>query len=102
MNRLENNSQPLIWFVASLLCAFVAGCGGNNNDGGGAQSGGVAGIEPTVTFAAPANVATGVATNSKVTAGRNHVLYRRQHDEGDAERQSVVSGFFDHHGGHRH
>jgi Domain of unknown function (DUF4382) len=31
MNKLKNNSKPLIWFMGLLLTAFVAGCG---SDGG--------------------------------------------------------------------
>jgi hypothetical protein len=28
MNRLESSFKPLMWFIALLLAAFAAGCGG--------------------------------------------------------------------------
>ena len=34
MNKLKNNSKPLIWCMGLLLTAFVAGCG-SGGDGGG-------------------------------------------------------------------
>lgn len=30
MNRFENINKPMMWFMALLLTAFVAGCGGND------------------------------------------------------------------------
>lgn len=36
MNRFESVTKPLMWFMALLLVAFVAGCGGG--DGGGVAS----------------------------------------------------------------
>ena len=57
-------------FIALLLSALVAGCGGSD-DGRASILGGrgvAAVIKPTVTFTAPANLATGVAINSKVAA----------------------------------
>lgn len=37
MNKLKNNSKPLIWFMGLLLTAFVAGCG-SGGDGGGSTA----------------------------------------------------------------
>ena len=34
MNRFGSFSKPLMWFMALLLAAFVAGCGGGGGDGG--------------------------------------------------------------------
>src|SRR5450759_4922299 len=31
MNRFENITKPLMWFMALLLTAFVAGCGGGSS-----------------------------------------------------------------------
>ena len=33
MNKFESNSKRLIWFIAFLLTAFVAGCGGGGDGG---------------------------------------------------------------------
>jgi len=44
MNRFENVTKPLMWFMALLLTALVAGCGGGSQDpilGGGGIGGGV-------------------------------------------------------------
>ncbi|HKQ33704.1 MAG TPA: DUF4382 domain-containing protein [Nitrospiraceae bacterium] len=38
MNKLKNNSKPLIWFMGLLLTAFVAGCGSGGDGGGGATA----------------------------------------------------------------
>ena len=35
MNRIERYFNPLRWFAALVLAAFVAGCGGGGGDGGG-------------------------------------------------------------------
>ena len=37
MNKLKNNSKPLIWFMGLLLTGFVAGCG-SGGDGGGSTA----------------------------------------------------------------
>jgi hypothetical protein len=37
MNKLKNNSKPLIWLMGLLLAGFVAGCG-SGGDGGGATA----------------------------------------------------------------
>ena len=39
MNRFEILSKPLMWFMALLLAAFVAGCGSGGGADGGAVSG---------------------------------------------------------------
>jgi hypothetical protein len=51
-----------MWFMALLLAAFVAGCGGSGS-GGGADT-----TAPTVISTAPANAAAGVALNANITA----------------------------------
>jgi Ice-binding-like len=38
MNRFENITKPLMWFMALLLAAFVAGCGGSSSSSGPAPS----------------------------------------------------------------
>lgn len=38
MNKYNNNSKPLIWFMGLLLTAFVAGCSGGGDGGGGATA----------------------------------------------------------------
>ncbi|MCK9202392.1 MAG: ice-binding family protein [Gallionella sp.] len=79
MNRLENIKKPLSWFMALLLAAVVAGCGGGDgvpaaNPPPGTNTStvlpGVAGTtganvtNPTVISASPANLATNVATST--------------------------------------
>lgn len=39
MNKLKNNSKPLIWFMGLLLTAFVGGCSGGDGGGATAQPG---------------------------------------------------------------
>lgn len=50
MNRFGNLSKPRLWLMASLLAAFVAGCGGGGSGGGaGAGTGaGPAGASPSL------------------------------------------------------
>jgi hypothetical protein len=64
MNRIESYSKPPKWFLALALTALMAGCGSDSDQILGIP-GGVA-LKPTVTATAPANLATAVATNSKV------------------------------------
>lgn len=70
MNRFDGITKPLMWFMALLLAALTAGCGGS----GGASpilGAGTAGIAPTVTATVPlakTPIVTGVAINSKITA----------------------------------
>jgi len=42
MNKLKNNSKPLIWLMGLLLAGLVAGCGSGGNGG----SGGTASAQP--------------------------------------------------------
>jgi len=67
-NRFERVTKPLMWSMALLLVAFVAGCSGRGNDPilGGIGVG--AGLAPTVTSTVPANAATGVQINRRITA----------------------------------
>ncbi|MDD5176385.1 MAG: Ig-like domain-containing protein [Sterolibacterium sp.] len=67
-SKYERYSGFLTWFMALLLSALAAGCGGGGDGGrdpilGG---GGVAGLAPTVTAVAPLTNAIGVPTNTKI------------------------------------
>ena len=65
MSRFESfTTQPLTWFMALLLAAFVAGCG----DGNGAATTAADTTSPTVSATVPVNLATGVARNANITA----------------------------------
>ena len=70
MKKSASCSRFLTWFTVLLLSALAAGCGGGGGEGRdpilGSPS--IAATRPTVTFTAPANLATAVATNSNVTA----------------------------------
>ena len=65
MNKFESYSKRSIGLIALLLTAVVAGCGG-----GGDSAGAIAPaiVVPAVTSTSPANGATGVATNRKLSA----------------------------------
>ncbi|MDO8264519.1 MAG: Ig-like domain-containing protein [Gallionella sp.] len=66
MNKFESITKPLKWFMALLLAAFVAGCsGGSDPILGGSAVGAAA---PTVSSTVPANLATGVQINRRITA----------------------------------
>lgn len=64
MNRFESVTKPLMWFMALLLAALAAGCGGGQGPILG--SGGGAALAPTVTAVAPLANATGVPINTKI------------------------------------
>lgn len=77
MNKFGSLNKPLTWFMALLLAAVVAGCGGGGGVGGGvgASSGaavlpgaagtpGAAATDPTVGSASPSNSATNVPTST--------------------------------------
>lgn len=64
MNRFESVTKPVIWFMALLLAALTAGCGGGQGPILG--SGGGATLAPTVTAVAPVNNAVGVPINSTI------------------------------------
>lgn len=61
MNRFESITRPLMWSMALLLAAFVAGCGGDDDDAG-------PGLGPT------GAVCTGAACVSLGTAGNYAIL----------------------------
>lgn len=63
MNKFENITKPLMWFMALLLAAFVAGC---NSGGGGGGAGDI--TAPTVSHTVPLNADLNAMTNSKITA----------------------------------
>lgn len=69
MSRFECITNPLMWFMALLLTGFIAGCGGN---GGPILGGGGAGVgvltRPGVSLTVPADAATNVPANTKITA----------------------------------
>jgi len=74
MNRFESVTKPLMWLMALLLTALVAGCGGGSQDpilgGGGA---GVAGVVPPVPpIVAP--VAPGLGNCLVAVAGDPQIL----------------------------
>jgi len=67
MNRFKSYSRRLMCLIPFLLTAFVAGCGGgsdNNSIGPGL----VAAVAPIVTSSNPADAATAVSINRKITA----------------------------------
>ncbi len=70
MNRFKCVTKPLPWFMALLLTAIVAGCGGDATDpilgGGGAVK--QADARPRVSLTNPVADAPAVATNTKITA----------------------------------
>ncbi|OIR05617.1 hypothetical protein GALL_123610 [mine drainage metagenome] len=63
MNEIEKVAKPVTWFMAFLLTVFAAGCGGSSSG-----TVAVSPAAPKVSYTIPAANATGVATNSKVTA----------------------------------
>jgi hypothetical protein len=67
MNTFERYSRCLTWFMALLMVALAAGCGG----GSGGQdpilgASGIVAVAPTVTSVAPVNNATGVPVNNTI------------------------------------
>jgi len=75
MNKYEDNSKTLMWFVALALAGVVAGCGGGDGGGGGASD--AAGGTPTASGAGtgvggagrgPAPVDLGAAGNFVILA----------------------------------
>lgn len=56
-------TKPLLLLVAFLVVAFMVGCGAGSGGGVPADT-----VAPTVSSVAPANAATGIALNSKITA----------------------------------
>ena len=67
MKKIEGCSSALPWFMAALLSALAAGCGGG---GAGRDpilgAGAMTALPPTVTAAAPVNGASGVPINNAV------------------------------------
>ena len=71
MNKFVSYSGFPTWFIALLLSALTAGCGGGGGRDTILGTGGIAGVAPTVIATVPAAttpIATGVAINSKVSA----------------------------------
>lgn len=65
MNKFESVTKSLMWFMALLLAAFVAGCGGAGGQDPILGTGGGA-LAPTVTSVAPLPNATAVPINTKI------------------------------------
>jgi Ice-binding-like/Bacterial Ig-like domain len=70
MTRLQSYSRRLLCLLPLLLGALVAGCGDSSNDDNlaGPGSGGGVAVAPAVTSTTPADGATDVPTNRKITA----------------------------------
>lgn len=66
MNKFESVTKPLRWFIALLMVALVAGCGGSSDSTPIVSPGDT--VAPTVTTTAPSNAATDIALNANVTA----------------------------------
>ena len=62
MNRISSFTKPMIWISTLLLTAILAGCGSSSNSGSADTT------APTISSTVPANGATAVAINSKITA----------------------------------
>ena len=71
MNRFGNLSKPLMWFMALLLAAFVAGCGGG---GGGGAAPRPAGPAAPSAAGAVCDAATNTACVPLATAGTYTIL----------------------------
>ena len=69
MNRLKITQKPWSGFLALLLTAFVAGCGGGGGGGSTADT-----TAPTVSYTIPLDVASGVALNTNLTANFSEVM----------------------------
>jgi hypothetical protein len=67
MNRFDSITTTLRWFLALLLVAFVAGCGGSSGSGGGSSVVSTP-TAPVVSFTFPVDKATSIALNTSVTA----------------------------------
>ena len=67
MNRFGNLFKPVMWFMALLLAAFVAGCG--NSGGGSDGTPGAPATDPTVRSSSPSNSATNVPTSHNAVTG---------------------------------
>lgn len=73
MNKFRISGKPVMWIMALLLAAFVAGCGGGGGGGGGtagttvipgtAGSSGASATDPTVGSTTPRNGAANVPTS---------------------------------------
>ncbi|MEO8407482.1 MAG: ice-binding family protein [Oxalobacteraceae bacterium] len=73
MKIQQRYAKPLMWFSALIMTALVAGCGGGGGEGRDPilGAGGIGAAVPIVTLTVPADGATGVATNTKITATFN-------------------------------
>ena len=69
MNSLKITQKPWSGFLALLLTAFVAGCGGGGGGGSTADT-----TAPTVSYTIPLDVASGVALNTNLAANFSEVM----------------------------
>jgi hypothetical protein len=76
MKKYESYSRALPWFMAVLLSALAAGCGGNGDPilGAGGIAPYVAPTIPTVSYTNPADLTMDVATNKKVSAAFSEAM----------------------------
>jgi hypothetical protein len=89
MNRFESVTKPLMWSMALLLVAFVAGCGGGGGDGGSGGAGAIPGAPPgaiipgaactaaagpTVTLSDPTSGNQSVTTSTNGVAGGGKLI----------------------------
>ncbi|NMM11283.1 MAG: DUF3494 domain-containing protein [Polaromonas sp.] len=65
MNRFKSYCKRLVYLIPLVLTAFVAGCGGGSDNNAALLA---TGVGPTVTTTTPANTATNVPVNRKLTA----------------------------------
>jgi hypothetical protein len=71
MTRLNSIINPMMWLMAMLLTAFMAGCGGGGGSGAvvAVAPGISGGTGPTVSSSVPANGATNVPTSQNAGSG---------------------------------
>jgi hypothetical protein len=68
MNRFSSFTKPMIWISALLATAILAGCGSSSGSGSADTT------APTISSTVPANGATAVAINSKITANFSEAM----------------------------
>ena len=74
MNKFGSLFKLLMWFMALLLAAFVAGCGSGGGNGEAGAGPGPAGTTPTVSSTTPDDLATGVAINRNIAASFSEAM----------------------------
>jgi hypothetical protein len=74
MKKYESYSRALPWFMAVLLSALAAGCGGNGDPILGADGIAAKVIAPTVTLTNPLNLAVDLPTNRAISASFSEAM----------------------------